>query len=192
VVFEDRGFWAYDVALHVFLKYLIDAAQTSTEAGAPWLSESIASWRIYAVIGGFQVTLAENWSPEQREILIALAEEACSALATREFIPAEEIVSWPFEDDQRIFPRGAKEVFTAPLVELGRAIIALLRGDLPDPPKGEAWFFGLPEGRTTLKMDPSWDGRWGSHTEENESVVKAVLRRSRAWLGSLLRGGRSF
>jgi len=66
----------------------------------------------------------------------------------------------------RIHPRGASEVATGPVVELGRAIIALVRGDLPEAPKGEAWFFGVPPGsstatgRPTIRMNPSWDGRW--------------------------------
>jgi hypothetical protein len=43
-------------------------------------------------------------------------------LATPESIPAEEIVSWPLADELRIFPRGAKENLTAPLIEPGRAV----------------------------------------------------------------------
>jgi hypothetical protein len=75
-------------------------------------------------------------------------------------MPAEEIVSWLFVDDLRIFPRGANQVPAAPVVKLGRAMIALLLGDLPEAPKAEAWFFGAPDGRSTIRMNPSWDGRW--------------------------------
>ena len=32
VKYANRGFWAYDVALGVFLKHLIDAAETSDQA----------------------------------------------------------------------------------------------------------------------------------------------------------------
>jgi hypothetical protein len=63
-------------------------------------------------------------------------------------------------DDLRIHPRGAKEVLTAPVVEFGRAIIALICGELPEAPKGQAWFFGTPNGRSTIRMDSSWNGRW--------------------------------
>jgi len=45
-----------------------------------------------------------------------LAEQACKKLATRESIPAEEIVVWPLMDQLRIFSRGAKEVLTAPVI----------------------------------------------------------------------------
>jgi hypothetical protein len=160
VTYADRGFWAYDVAVGVFVKHLIDAALTSGEANTKWLSEAVSSWRVWAAIPDFGFTLDENWSAEQQKTFIALAEEACATLASRDSIPAEEIVSWPFVDDLRMHPRGAEEVHTAPVVELGRAIIALVRDELPDPPKGEAWIFGLPTGRSTIQMDPSWNGRW--------------------------------
>lgn len=160
VTYTDRGFWAYDVAVGVFLKYLIDVAQASREANTPWLSQAVSSWRVWAVVSDFAVTLDENWSAEQRKTFIALAEEACAALATRDSVSADEIVSWLFVDDLRIHPRGAKEVLTAPVVELGRAIIALLCGELPEAPKGEAWIFGTPTGRSSVRMDTSWNGRW--------------------------------
>jgi hypothetical protein len=160
ITYIHRGFWAYDVAAGIFLKYLMDAAQAGGEANTTWLSEAVSSWRVQAVITEFGFTLEESWSAEQRKTFVALAEEACVALATRDAIPAKEIVSWHFTDDMRLSTRGAHEVATGPVVELGRAIIDLVRGELPIAPKGEAWFFGLPTGRSTIRMDPSWDGRW--------------------------------
>jgi hypothetical protein len=120
-----HGFWVYDVGLDIFLKYLIDAAQASEQANTAWLSSAISEWRL-------------------------LAEDACARLEARESIPAEEIVSWPILDDLRIFTRGADEVFTAPIVELGRAIIALVSGQLPEAPEGQIWLYGAPEGRMTI------------------------------------------
>ncbi len=159
VKYAGRGFWAYDVAVGVLLKYLLDAAQKSGEAHTAWLSEAMSHWRVWAVISEYGFTLDERWSAGERKTFIALAEQACAAIETRNSIPAEEIVSWPFVDDLRIFPRGAKEVLTAPVVELGRAMIALLLGELPEAPEGGAWLFGAPDGRSTIQMNPSWDGR---------------------------------
>src|SRR5579864_5056586 len=116
VTYTDRGFWAYDVAVGIFLKYLIDAAEANGEANTQWLSEAVSSWRIWAFVSDFGLTLDGNWSAEQRRSFIGLAEESCAALATRDSIPAEEIISWPFVDDLRIHPRGAKEVTTAPVI----------------------------------------------------------------------------
>lgn len=160
VTYSKCGFWAYDVALGVFVKYLLDAAQESGDANSPWLSEAVASWRVCAVVSDLGFTLDENWSADQKKTFVALTEQACAALESRKSIPAEEIVSWAFVDDLRIFPRGATEVLTAPVIELGRAMIALLRSELPEAPKGEAWIFGTPAGRSTIRMDASWDGQW--------------------------------
>ena len=37
-----------------------------------------------------------------------------------------------------------------PVVELGRAIIELVSGELPEAPEGKFWFYGTPTGRQTL------------------------------------------
>jgi hypothetical protein len=152
VKYAGHGFWAYDVAVGVFLKYLLDAAESSPEAQTPWLSEAMSNWRLWAVISDFGFTLEEQWSAEERKTFIALAEEACAALATRDSIAAQEIVSWPFVDDLRIHPRGSKEVHTAQVIELGRAIIALVSGELPEAPEGKIWLYGTPAGRGTLDV----------------------------------------
>lgn len=152
IEFEGRFFWAYDVAAGVFLKHLIDEAEASEQAGAPWLAKAVASWRVQAAITEYGLTLEEEWSGAERQTFIRLAEGACKKLATRESIPASEVASWPLVDELRIFPRTATEVFTAPVIELGRAIIALVSGDLPRPPEGEAWFYGTPSGRSTIRM----------------------------------------
>lgn len=184
VDYARRGFWAYDVAAGVFIKYLLDAAEKSGEAHNPWLSEAISHWRVQAVVTECGFTLEESWSAEEREAFIALAEQACAEIATRDSIPVEEIVSWPFVDDLRIFPRtAAKEVRTAPIVELGQAIVGLVLGQLPEAPKGEAWFFGTPDGRSTIRMEPSWDGRWGSSEQATESnpTGNRLLRALQRW-----------
>jgi hypothetical protein len=153
VRYAGRGFWAYDVALGVLLKHLIDAAQASGEANTKWLSEAVSSWRVLAVISDYGFTFDEHWSAEQRESFIGFVEQACGALETRDSIPTEEIISWHFVDEMHIFPRGAKEVLTAPVIELGRAMVTLLLDELPEPPKGEVWLFGTPDGRSTLRME---------------------------------------
>jgi hypothetical protein len=117
---------------------------------------AISDWRSVASIADIGLTLDEGWSPAQRRSFVALADDACARLAMRESIPAEEIVSWPLLDDLRIYPRGAAEVLTAPVVELGRAIIALISGTLPETPTGSTdWLYGTDEGRTMLGRMPT-------------------------------------
>jgi len=153
VEYAGRGFWAYDVGLGVFLKHLIDAAKASDEARTAWLSAAVSSWRAVAGIPDLQLTLDSGWSVDQRQTFVALVEDACSRLAKRESIPAEEIVAWPILDDLRIFPRGALEVETAPVIELGRAFIELVSGELPEPPAGKIWIYGTETGREVYPPD---------------------------------------
>jgi hypothetical protein len=150
VEYNGDGFWAYDVALGVFLKHLIDAAEASPDASAPWLSEAVYGWQTAACISDFGLTLGRDWSSAELESFVSLAHGACAALAARDAIPAAEIASWPLLNELRIDPRGATEVATAPVVELGRAVIALVSGRLDAPPDGKAWFYGAPTGRDTI------------------------------------------
>ena len=152
VSYSNNGFWAYDVAIGIFLKHLVDAAEASDQAELPWLSNAISWWRTVACISDYGLTLGEGWSEAEQETFIALAEDSCQRLANRAVIPAEEIVAWPLLDDLRIFPRGATQVATGPIVELGRAVIALVAGTLPEPPTGTAWLYGTDGGRRTLGM----------------------------------------
>lgn len=157
VEYAGRGFWTYDVGLGVFLKHLIDAAEASDEAGTAWLSAAVSSWRAAAGIPDIGLTLDAGLSAEQRQTLVALAEYACARLARRVSMPAEEIVAWPILDDLRIFPRGALEVDTAPVVELGRAFIALVSGELPEAPTGKIWIYGTETGRESYPPDERFE-----------------------------------
>ena len=152
IEFEGRFFWAYDVAAGVFLKYLVDEAEISEHASEPWLSEAMSHWRVQAAITEHGLALEEQWSSAQKQVFIKLAESTCKKLAMRESIPAEEVASWPLVDDLHIFPRAADRIPTAPIIELGNAVISLVAGNLPRAPKGEAWFYGLPTGRSTIRM----------------------------------------
>jgi hypothetical protein len=134
----------------VLLKYLVDLAETRVaQPGMSWLKEAAHSWRIGAVLYGLHIE--ESWSVEQLELFKRLVLEACELMQTRETISSAEIEAWPMIDDLRIFTRGAKEVSTAPVVELGRAVVCLLEGSLQTPPAGTWWCFGFPDGRTTIR-----------------------------------------
>jgi hypothetical protein len=51
---------------------------------------------------------------------------------------------WDVLDGDGVFARGDPVVTTAPVVELGRAIIDLVRGTLKKAPPGTVWFLGKP------------------------------------------------
>lgn len=153
VDYRDHGFWAYDVALNIFLKHLIDAAETRlAAANEAWLAEAVSWWRVVAGVGDYGLEIDGAWSESQLDAFVGLADQACQVLALRDRIPADEIAAWPILDDLHIFPRGATEVRTGPVIELGRAIIAIVRGTLPTAPAGTLWLYGTPEGRETIRM----------------------------------------
>ena len=152
IEYRGRGFWVYDVALGVFLKYLIETAEATEEASEPWLSDLASSWRVAACVADIGLVLDDNWSSERQQTFIVLAEQACATIGKRTTIPAEEMIAWRVLESEGVFPRGETEVLTAPVVELGHALIALITGDLPDAPKGKSWLYGTPSGRQELTL----------------------------------------
>jgi hypothetical protein len=153
VEYRNQGFWAYDAALGILLKHVIDVAAPFTMApDNDWLASAVSEWRVPAAISDFGFTVDKGWSASQLSVFIALFDRACSALSEREAIDSDEIESWTVLDDLRLSSRGASRVSTGPVIELGRAIIALVEGSLPAAPPGTAWFYGVPQGRTTIGM----------------------------------------
>jgi hypothetical protein len=151
VEYRDRGFWAYDVALGVFLWHLIGAATTRVAtANEQWLNDAISSWRVVACIGDYALIIDDSWSEKQIDLLVELTNEACNSLARREAIGSEEITSWPVLDDLRLHTRGATTVDTRPVIELGQAIIALVNNSLPAAPAGKHWLYGAPDGLVAI------------------------------------------
>jgi hypothetical protein len=152
VEFRGDGFWAFDVVSAVFLKHLIDVATPFVgHAGGTWLADAVARWREDAVISDFGLFLDDIWTVEQVETFTALAVAACDALSRRDVIPAEEIESWLMVDDLRCYARGLPFVTTASAVRLGRAVIRLVNGTLPEPPTWTWWFFSTDDAPTTIQ-----------------------------------------
>lgn len=153
VNYGGRGFWAYDVALSILLRHVIDIADfREVLADDCWLARVTNDWR-RAIVAGYGLEIEESWSAVQLGHFKNLITEACQRLQTKEIITGAEIATWPpILDDIRIPTRGASEISTEPIAELGKAIIALTEGTLPDSPNGTWWCFGTPEGRTTIQM----------------------------------------
>ena len=93
-----------------------------------------------------------SWSEEQIAAFIELAKTACNRIAQRVSIPANENQSWEVLPGAHMRTRGQPEILTAPVVQLGRAIIALVDGTLPDPPADTRWFYGQPGDPSTIGM----------------------------------------
>ena len=159
VSYGHRSFWAYDVALGILLKHMIDAAKAKAEPGeSSWLAKQLEFWPQVAVLGGdaYGLCICRKWSRNQIAIFVDLIRSACRALSIHQSISAEEVAGWSMQvGDIGMDTRGAKEVRTAPVIELGEAIIALLDGTLEAAPRGTWWYFGLPDSRSTIPMSVS-------------------------------------
>ena len=150
----NDGFWAYDIALSILLKHMIDVAEPrASEADADWLRESVEWWRIVAgpCQGTYGLEIEQSWSETQRELFVELTRQACDRMVRRKRWSGTEVASWRTAGDESIFPRSAKFISTAPVVELGQAVIRLAERTLPEPPPRTCWFFGSPKGRDTIR-----------------------------------------
>ena len=153
IEWRNNGFWVYDVALGVLLKHLIDSATESVKRNpAPWLNQSIERWRVQAVVSDPGMYLDENWSTNQVQHFINLLEDCCESLSSRHAFSADEMQAWDILDGEGIDARGDNEFPTNVVMELGLAIVALLKGALPDPPDRTWWFYGTRTGRTTIEI----------------------------------------
>lgn len=151
VEYRSNGFWAYDVAVGILLKHVIDHAEKlAAQENDAWLHDCVEHWRVNAVISDFGLHLDEDWSGSQIQIVWQLFDDACNDLLKRGSIPAEEMLAWKVLDGDGVFPRGASQFPTAPVVELGRSIQSLLEGTLPEAPDGRHWFFGIEAGRDVI------------------------------------------
>jgi hypothetical protein len=151
VDFRGQGFWAFDVVSGIFLKHLIDVAEPRiADRHEAWLAEAVGHWRFNAICGDCGLFLDENWSPEQVRSVREFAVSACDLLSERREISAEEMSSWSLLDGEGVFPRGYPVVTTDSAIRLGRAIIQLLDGSLPESPQGTWWFFGTEDAPPTL------------------------------------------
>ena len=152
VEYHGDGLWAYDVAMGVLLKHLIDSAESyASIPDSEWIVPCIRQWRVNAIVSDLGVHLDENWTYVQRQTVHDLIGRACGQLGARPSIPSEEMKSWDILDGQGVYARGAAMIPTAPVVELARAVQDLLYGNLPPAPEGYWWLFGTEEGRGTIK-----------------------------------------
>ncbi|MDX6283040.1 MAG: hypothetical protein QOH03_4111 [Kribbellaceae bacterium] len=146
-------FWAYDAALAILLAQVIDnVAALPTTQRPSWWSQYEEELRIQATVSDLYFDLAA--CPDREEFAVLL-EQASGQLLNREAVTAEEAAAWTVLGDSAVIFRGPLE--TAPVAELGRALVGLLRGGLAEAPGGSWWFYGAPGGRSTIARRVSGD-----------------------------------
>ena len=145
--FRDNGFWAFETAIDIFLRHLIDRAnyyfyQNEFE----WLCEGIKEWEINSKSNFSGMYLDEKWAQNQFNLMLVLIEEVCEILSEYSTIPASE---WDSELGKKVI-QNTIQFPSKPVIELGRAIQSLLREDLPIAPDGKMWLYGTKNGRRTI------------------------------------------
>ena len=148
--YGEDGFWAYDVALGILLKHLIDVAEPLC-AEDIWLRGRVDFWRVVAIPETDYRLDLSGWSDRDPGILRRLLEVSIVALEEKGSISSDEASAWDILDGEGVFLRGASEFPVKPVIELARAMIALLDGALDPSPMGMWWFYGLERGRDTIR-----------------------------------------
>ena len=144
VCFEEVMFSAYDVALGIWLKHFVELFELTDLRTDEWWIEKADWWRVVAAVDPYGIDFDEGWTPELREQFVTLAESVNAKLAERTEIPASEVASWDLGDGLTIWPRCAltESISTAPVIELGVAMIDLVQRILPATPVPGWWFVG--------------------------------------------------
>jgi hypothetical protein len=158
VQFRGRSLWAFDVSLSILLAELIDIAEAlSPQQRPPWLPGALPTLRVHAVVGAdLQFNPDLDLEDGQLDELISLIAQATRRLRQQRTVTAAEAAEWRVLDNRPVLWRSADAVDTAPIAELGEAIIQLLQGTLPPSPPGTWWYFGLSGGPRTVAMrDPT-------------------------------------
>ncbi len=151
VDFRGDGFWAYDVVNGILLKHLVDVAELHlAQHYEDWLALAVEQWKFNAVIADCGLYLEDDWSAEQIQTLKKLISVACSELEQEDEISAGEMESWQLLNGAGVFSRGLPAVRTSDAVRLGRALVQLLDGVLPEAPPGTWWFFATEGDAETL------------------------------------------
>jgi hypothetical protein len=170
VSFRGRSFWARDVSLSIFAYEILSLRPDTTDK--EWLSDVLRELSVVGRLGadfGLNLDLLDPpLNDEQAGILICIVRHAVRRLELRRTITDAEAATMVFEPDRsvgfepdcRVIWRSEDEVSTAPIVELGNALIKLLDGTLPQPPKGTWWAFGWKDFRT-IQMRTSGAGFTG-------------------------------
>ncbi len=89
---------------------------------------------------------------EQRQVIVRLIEQAGERLSQRELITASEAAQLEIEPGVTVLWRPADAVPTEPILDLSKALAALVQGILPHAPAGHWWLIGLDSDRQIIGM----------------------------------------
>ncbi|MCT2585574.1 hypothetical protein [Actinophytocola gossypii] len=132
--FRGMDFWIHDVAKSLLLAEMIAVTdETPVADHGEWLA-------------------LDEWSAGHEAEFLALVERSTDRLDERGRITAAEAAEWIVLDGEPVIWRGDEVLSTAPVVTLGREILATGRGEYPAPPPGHQWYFGWPGAVRTIRV----------------------------------------
>ncbi|WP_433656035.1 hypothetical protein ACQPW1_33700 [Nocardia sp. CA-128927] len=156
VEIDDRGFWAVDDALDVWLAYLVEAAGDAGPA-EPWLSDLVEDWRRGSALADIGVTMRLPVAAH-RERVRGIAERARRAALAGGNVPVERLRQWVILADSTVsdgFSRTPDGVGVDRILEVADGFIGLLDGRLAaDPPHGW-WYLGTGAGMSIIERRDS-------------------------------------
>jgi hypothetical protein len=148
---RGRNVWARDVSLAILVHEILAAASDTQDV--PWLAGVLDDFRMAAILGadGY-LDLDRGLDEEHRERVVGLVEDAMRRLQRYGEISAAEAAAMELAPGQPVRWRGQDKISTTPIVELGDAVVALLRGTLPPAPAQTWWAVGWDGGWQTIRM----------------------------------------
>ncbi|MFI0405743.1 hypothetical protein [Actinomadura sp. 3N508] len=149
VEYNDVFFWAYDVAFQILcVEAARVGAETPADARPGWWADLERNLLDHAAVGANWAFLLDDYTDEQRRLLLDSFTEAARRVEARGGVSLAEVETWDeVEGDAASWLRHAEHIDAAPLVELAAALVDLEAGTLPPDPPGGHWFYGLPQGR---------------------------------------------
>jgi hypothetical protein len=147
----DFHLWIYDASLALLLAQLIGIVESTPEdERPPWWPHVVDGLRVHAAVGDLYFDVDLGLDDRDQHQLAELYEQAAEQVRARGIFTPEEAEAWVILDDLRVIFRGDRPVDTAPVAQLGHALAALIRGELPAAPRGQSWYYGTPNGPTTI------------------------------------------
>ncbi|MEV6563000.1 hypothetical protein AB0M22_45300 [Nocardia sp. NPDC051756] len=153
---DDRGFWAVDDALDVWLAYLVEAVGDAGSAEV-WLSDLVDDWRRGSALADIGVAMRLPVAVH-RERVRGIAERARGAARAGGDVSVERLRQWVILGDSTVsdgFSRTPDGVGVDRILEVADGFLGLLNGTLAaDPPHGW-WYLGTGAGMSIIERGNS-------------------------------------
>ncbi|HKD98516.1 MAG TPA: hypothetical protein VKB69_13115 [Micromonosporaceae bacterium] len=156
----DIEVWIYDASLSLLLAQLISVVESMPAGQRPaWWPDVVHDLRVHAAISDLYFDIGRGLDDRSRQQLAELYDKAANGVQARGLFTRDEADTWLIYDDLPVIFRGSQPVDTTPAAQLGHALAAIIRGNLSATPPGQTWFYGTPDGPSTIATRQRPEGR---------------------------------